>query len=86
MKPMPAVDRVGDRVDDDFWPSIRSWPAVGLINAAENFHQRGFARAVFARKRDDFARIDLEVNAVERNDSGEAFADSLHFQNWTVMR
>jgi hypothetical protein len=49
------------------------------MHGAEDFHQRGFARAVLAAQRNDFAASDLKADVVERNHAGKALADSAHF-------
>jgi hypothetical protein len=36
-------------------------PGSRLMHASENLHQRGFARAVVADQRDDFARENVEA-------------------------
>ena len=46
------------------------------MHGAEDFHQRGFARAVLAAQRNDFAAPDLKADVVERNHAGKALADS----------
>ncbi len=45
-------------------PSSRSSPAIGLLDAEQDFHQRGFAGAVLADHGVDFARLDGEIDAI----------------------
>jgi hypothetical protein len=49
------------------------------MHGAEDFHQRGFARAVLAAQRNDFAAPDLKADVGQRNHAGKALADSAHF-------
>ena len=51
--------------------------AVG-VNAREDFHQRGFARAVLAHDGVDFSGAYPQVDLVQGNDAGEGFADIPH--------
>ena len=44
-------------MDFDFSALEQDLPGVFVIDAGEDFHQRGFARAVFADQRVDFARV-----------------------------
>src|SRR6266542_442846 len=46
-----------------------------LIGPAENFHERGFARAVLAEKDMNLAPSQIEINVVQRHDAGERFPD-----------
>ena len=50
---------------------------VRLINSADDFHQRGFARAIFAAERDDFSCADFQRDVIERDDAGKTFPDSI---------
>ena len=49
--------------------------AVGLVGAGDDLDERGFARAVLAEQRVDFARLQLERHALQRADGAEGFAD-----------
>ena len=51
---------------------------VGLIDAAENLHQRGFAGAVLADQSDDLSGSDLDRHGLERVDAGKALVDPDH--------
>ena len=48
---------------------------VGLLDAADDLHQRGLAGAVLAEQRDDFARVHLEAHAAERVHAGKPLVD-----------
>src|SRR5262249_6775518 len=56
-------------------------PAVRLVKTSEHLHQSRFAGAVFSRQGNDFTVADVQVYGIERDDSGESFADSLHFEH-----
>ena len=49
--------------------------------AGQNFHQRGFARAVFADERHDFAGRDGQLHAAQRLRRAEAPAHAAHFES-----
>jgi len=69
---------VGQR---DFLPFDENRAAcVGRIDTGEYLHQRAFAGAVLAGKREHFARADLEIHAIERLDAGEGSGDVAHLQ------
>ena len=53
---------------------------IRLQNAAQNIHQRRFARAVFAQQGTDFALAQLKAHGLEHLVGTERFADSVHFQ------
>ena len=48
---------------------------IGADEAGDDLDQRRFAGAVFAHQGMDFARLQVERNAVERLDAGKGFAD-----------
>ena len=54
--------------------------AVRLAGAAEDFHQRAFARPVLADERVNFGGLNLEGNVFERVRGAEAFAHTRHSQ------
>ena len=49
---------------------------VRLVDARQDFYQRGLARAVLAEQRMDFAASDVEIDVVERERSGEALGEA----------
>jgi len=53
---------------------------VRLIDAAQNLHQRRFARAVFAEQRVNLAARDVQMNALQRLHAGKTFADVLELE------
>ena len=68
-----GIDAGGSAVDKDL-------AGIRLLHAAENFHQRAFARAVLADDGDDFAPPDGQIDPIERGHAGEGFADLSRFQ------
>ena len=53
-------------------------PDVGLIDAAQNLHQRGFAGAVLADQANDLSGSDLDRDVLERVNAGKALVDPDH--------
>ena len=51
---------------------------VGLIDAAQDLHQRRFAGAVLADQADDLSGLDLDRDVLQRVHAGEALVDSDH--------
>ena len=49
---------------------------VGFDRAERNIGKRGFAGAVFADERVDFAREQIEIDAVDRNNAGVDLANA----------
>jgi hypothetical protein len=49
--------------------------------ATDDFHQRGFARAVFAEQHVDFAGHQVQVHTVERDNAGVTFPNSAQRQH-----
>ncbi len=50
---------------------------VGPEDAEEAVEERGLARAVGPDQADDLARFDVEINVIERGDTGERLGDAL---------
>ena len=76
-----------DAVDFHRLAVNKDFPGVRLVDAAEDFHQRGFARAVLADQRDDLARINFEVHFAQREHAGEALGYSAQLEQrrrWLV--
>ena len=57
-------------------------PLIGLVDTADGFHQRGFARAVFSDERDHLARAHLQAHLPKCHDAREAFGNPLQFEQW----
>ena len=53
---------------------------VGLVDAAQNLHQRRLAGAVLADQADDLAGPDLDRDVLQRVNAGEALVDPDHRQ------
>ena len=49
--------------------------AIRLMRAGDDFDERGFARAIFAEQRVDFARLQIERHALQRAHRAEGFGD-----------
>src|SRR5690606_25383060 len=58
-----------------FSPVDENLALAGLDDAAKDLHQRGLARAVLAQKGMNFARADIQIDAVKDLDLAKAFAD-----------
>ena len=56
-------------------PGDQDLPGVGLIDAAQDLHQRRLAGAVLADQADDLATADLDRHALQRVDAGKALVD-----------
>ena len=64
--------RIGRRVDRDRHAVHLDRPAVEPVDAAQALDQGRLARAVVAEKREHLAVVDVERDAVERDDGAEA--------------
>ena len=62
-------------------PSISIVPAVGAVVAGEDLEQRRLAGAVLAEQPVDRARLELEVDAVERDGAREPLRDRGHAED-----
>ena len=62
-------------------PPQENLARVRRVQAGEHFHQRGFARAVFAHQRVDLARLKRQRNVDQRLDAGERFADTSRLED-----
>jgi hypothetical protein len=74
------------RTNRGFWsviagalPVEKDVAAVGGLVAGEDFHQRGFARAVFAEHADDLPAAHGEADVVVGVDGSEALVDVAEF-------
>ena len=67
--------RLFRREISDLLAKNRDLALVARINAAENFHQRRFARAVFTEQRHDFAGAQIEGHVVQGFDARKKLAD-----------
>ena len=76
MMAMPARSASRTQAKATGAPSIRISPVVGGLHAGEDLHQRRLAGAVLAHERVDLAGAEVEVDAVERGDAGEALGDA----------
>ncbi len=53
---------------------------VGAMHAGQHFYQRGFAGAVLAEQRMDFAGVERGIHAVERQRAAEPFRQAANLQ------
>src|SRR6202034_147652 len=60
--------------------------AIGLVDAGENFDQRGFAGAVFTDQGRDRVRVQCELDRIERARAAEGLADAGQSQQGCVRR
>ena len=54
----------------------RQGACIRLFNPCNNFHQRGFSRAVAAQQRMNLSRQQCEIDVFEDNHTGELFGYS----------
>ncbi|MNZ63838.1 hypothetical protein D3C78_819920 [compost metagenome] len=66
----------------DFAALQKDRTAVAVINASQDFDERRFARAVFAKQGMDFTVPERKIDAIERRDPQKGFADGACFQKW----
>ena len=67
-------------------PSVdENFAAVFPVGPAQDFHQRGLARAVFPQQHMDFSPRQVEAHLIERHDTRECFADVPQFQYWLIL-
>ena len=76
--------RIVDVLDLDGFVGKDDFSGVGLVDAAEDFHQGRLASAVFAAQADDFGLADIEIDIIERDDARESFGDSAHRQEGRI--
>ena len=72
---------VGNGADGDAVAVDENRAFVGLMDAADDVHQRAFSRAVFADEGDNLAAANVERNVLQRDDAGEPLADSLQLED-----
>ena len=77
----PVEARFTRRANQDLLSVNAHTAGVFLNHAAQDFHQRGFARSVLSYERDHFCRINFQINIVECDYAWESLADSLHLQH-----
>jgi hypothetical protein len=77
MMPMPsACAACGDREIVDGLAVDADLAAVRLVDAGQDLHQRGLARAVLAHQGVNLARAQIEADAAQR--TGEALFNTAH--------
>ena len=53
---------------------------IALHDSGDNFHERGFARAIFAEQQMDFAGLDGQVSVTQRCDAAVPFFDVVELE------
>ena len=76
--PDPRVERVAGRRELDRLAVEQDLALVRPVEAGEDVRERALAGAVLAEQRVHLADRDLEVDAVVRDDAGEALRDPVH--------
>src|SRR5262249_3539161 len=76
--------RVARRVDGDGAPVDLDRARVAPVGAAEDLHQRRLAGAVFTEQDVHFARVEIEADAVERDDARKRLPDAPHRERGTA--
>src|SRR5690606_28838772 len=66
---------VGGADEAGFAPVEQDVAGIGLVDAAQDLHQRRFAGAVLADEADDFAGTDLDRDVLQRMHAGKALVD-----------
>jgi hypothetical protein len=54
---------------------------VGLLHAGDRFDERRFAGPVLTDETEHFARTEIDIDAVERDNAGEALDDASKFDD-----
>jgi len=63
------------RFDFDRLTVDQDFAFVGWIEAVQNFHQRRFARAVFAKERVNLAGVHIEMDVIVGEHAGKVFGN-----------
>src|SRR6266550_5359389 len=86
------VERLVDDADPKFlsvsWVADFDRPAldddaarIARVGTAENLHQGGLAGAIFAQQNVDFSPTDVEIDSIQRLNTGEALRNPKHFEH-----
>ena len=81
-----GIQRIQRRADIELAPGETHLAPVGVIDAGDDLHQRGLARAVLAHQCVDRAGADLELNIIQRHDAGEFLADVIHLKDEFALK
>ena len=74
-----VLERVARAADGRLLAVDVNFALVGIVNAGEHVHQRGFSAAVFAQQRKDFALAHRQRNMMVRCDGAEIFGNIFQF-------
>ncbi len=64
------------------WPLTVILPLVRLVEAVEDVHQRGLARAIFTQERVDLPLLQGEINVIVGKHARKAFGDAGGLEGW----
>ena len=76
-----ALHRFARAARRKLFPLDQYLAGVGIVDAHQDFHQRGLARAVLPHKCMHRAAANLQGYVIEYFDAGKGFCDVVHFQN-----
>ena len=71
-----AAADIGGRLVGDIDAVEDDAPLFRAVDTGDAFDQRGLARAIVAEQGDDFARVDLEIDLIDRRQAAEVLADA----------
>src|SRR5690349_8103438 len=83
--PDPEREGFSGAADLDSPPSNPNLASVLAIGAAQDFHQRRLAGPVLAEQHVNTARLQRQVDAIERDHAWERLPDAAHLQNGRVV-
>ena len=66
-------------------PSISTLAGVGLLDAADDLHQRRLAGAVLAEQRDDLSGVHVEAHAAQRVNARKTLVDAAKLKDRTLI-
>ncbi len=64
----------------DFAPLPQHLARIALHDAGDNFHERGFARAIFAEQQVDLAGLNGQIAIPQRSDAAVPFFYVIEFE------
>ena len=64
----------------DFAPLPQHLTGIALDDAGDNFHERGFTRAIFAEQQVDLAGLNGQFAIPQRSDAAVPFFDVVEFE------
>jgi len=76
----PTVDRFAWAGKAHGLPLQADRSVVSVIQAVDDIHQRGFARAVFTEQRQNFATMQGQADLIVRQNARKAFGHAVEFK------